>query len=181
MSSFDYADKDIRADRLCRVLLDKDGRYCDIPEETDADHYVKKPTADKYSCECNEFYWCLNNIGKGLARGELTYAMDMLYDYVRPCLSVMLGWKIGAENDWSVSVGKSDKYMNRYLTPEIWHRYLETVPSCEYEAIKQATETMIDLFEETAKEVAEYLGTTYNQTEADAAREYFKWVLAQQK
>lgn len=41
VSSFDYADKDIRADRLCRVLLDKDGRYCDIPEETDADHYVK--------------------------------------------------------------------------------------------------------------------------------------------
>ena len=71
--------------------------------------------------------------------------MDMLYDVVRPCLSVMLGWKIGAENDWSVSVGKSDKYMNRYLTPEIWNRYLETVPSCEYEAIKQATETMIDL------------------------------------
>ena len=55
--------------------------------------------------------------------------------------------------------------MNRYLTPEIWHRYLETVPSCEYEAIKHATETMIDLFEETAKAVAEYLGTTYNQTE----------------
>ena len=82
------------ADRLCRVLLDKDGRYSDIPEETDADHYVKKPTADKYSCECNEFYWCLNNIGKGLARGELTYAMDMLYDYVRPCLSVMLGGRL---------------------------------------------------------------------------------------
>ena len=39
---------------------------------------------------------------------------------------------------------------------------------------------MIDLFEETAKEVAEYLGTTYNQTEADAAKEYFTWVLAQQ-
>ena len=165
VSSFDYADKDIRADRLCRVLLDKDGRYSDIPEETDADHYVKKPTADKYSCECNEFYWCLNNIGKGLARGELTYAMDMLYDVVRPCLSVMLGWKIGAENDWSVSVGKSDKYMNRYLTPEIWHRYLETVPSCEYETIKRATETMIDLFEETAKEVAEYLSDA-----ADAIR-----------
>ena len=79
--------------------------------------------------------------------------MDMLYDVVRPCLSVMLGWKIGAENDWSVSVGKSDKYMNRYLTPEIWHRYLETVPSCEYEAIKHATETMIDLFEETARQL----------------------------
>ena len=181
ISSFDYADKDIRSDRLCRILLDKDGRYGDVPAESDADHYVKKPTADKYSCECNEFYWCLNNIGKGLARGELTYAMDMLYDVVRPCLSVMLGWKIGAENDWSVSVGKSDKYMNRYLTPEIWHRYLETVPSCEYETIKRATETMIDLFEETAKEVAEYLGTTYNQTEADAAKEYFTWVLAKQK
>ena len=42
------------------------------------------------------------------------------------------------------------------------------------------TETMIDLFEETAKAVAEYLGTTYNQTEADAAKEYFRWVLVQQ-
>ena len=40
---------------------------------------------------------------------------------------------------------------------------------------------MIDLFEETAKAVAEYLGTTYNQTEADAAKEYFKWALEKQE
>lgn len=177
VSSVEYADADIRSDRLCRILLDKDGRYGDVPAESDADHYVKKPTVNEYHCECNEFYWCLNNIAKGLARRELTYAMDMLYDVVRPCLSVMIGWKIGAENDWSVSVGKSGKYMNRYLTPEVWNRYLATVPSCEYEAIKHATETMIALFEETAKEVAGYLGTTYNQTEADAAKEYFKWAL----
>lgn len=177
VSSVAYADADIRSDRLCRILLDKDGRYGDVPEESDADHYVKKPTVNEYHCECNEFYWCLNNIAKGLARRELTYAMDMLYDVVRPCLSVMLGWKIGAENAWSVSVGKSGKYMNRYLTPEVWKRYLETVSSCEYEAIKRATEAMIALFEETAKEVAGYLGTIYNQTEAEAAKEYFKWAI----
>lgn len=177
VSSIAYAIQDIRSDRLCRILLDKDGRFPDVPEESDADHYVKKPSKEKYSCTCNEFYWCLNNIAKGLARNELTYAMDMLYNVVRPCLSTMLSWKAGAENNWSVSVGKSCKYMNRYLPGETWKRYLETVPSCEYDAMKLATEKMVDLFEETAKEVAGYLGTVYNQKEADAAREYLRWTM----
>lgn len=177
VSSFAYADRDIRSDRLCRVILDKDNRYLDIPEETDADHFVKKPTVEEYQCTCNEFYWCLNNIAKGLARDEVTYAMDMLYNYVRPCLTKLLSWKIGEENNWSVSIGKSGKYMNRYLKLEVWEWYLQTIPACEYEAIKVATEKMISLFEQIAKEVAEYLQTVYNQEEADAAKEYFNWAL----
>ena len=178
VSALEYAKKDIRSDRLCRVLLDKDHQFDSIPPESDADHYVKKPSEDEYFCTCNEFWWCLNNVAKGMARKELTYAMDMLYDIVRPCLSKMLGWKVGAEHNWSVSVGKSCKYMDRYLSDETWQRYLDTVPQCRLESMQYAVNIMMELFEETAKTVAGYLGVSYCQKEADASKEYLRWALA---
>lgn len=66
--------------------------------------------------------------------------------------------------------------MNRYLTPEIWHRYLETVPSCEYEAIKQATETML-IYLRRQQRMLPNIWEQHITTEAVAANEYFTWVL----
>lgn len=176
VSSVSWAQEDIVEDRLCRILLDKDGILPEMPPSTDADHYVKKPSANEYRCDCNDFRWCLNNIAKGLARGEATYAMDMLYDVVRPYLTRMLTWKIGAENSWACSVGKSGKYMYRYLPEKTWQRFLNTVPDCRIPRMWEAVYEMVDLFEETACEVAGYLGTEYDREEAEAAKEYLDWV-----
>ena len=57
--------KEVLEDRLCRVLLDKDGVLPDVPPESDRDHWVRRPTQEQFSCTCNEFWWCLNNVGKG--------------------------------------------------------------------------------------------------------------------
>ncbi|MHB1485565.1 MAG: aminoglycoside 6-adenylyltransferase [Saccharofermentanales bacterium] len=35
-----------------------------------------------FSC-CNNFWWCLNNVAKGIARDELPYVMHMLNEVVR--------------------------------------------------------------------------------------------------
>jgi len=51
-----------------------------------------------YSC-CNNFWWCLNNVAKGIARDELPYAMHMLNDVVRAELHDMINWYIGTQQD----------------------------------------------------------------------------------
>ncbi|HKM05313.1 MAG TPA: aminoglycoside 6-adenylyltransferase [Lachnospiraceae bacterium] len=35
---------------------------------------------------CNNFWWCLNNVAKGLWREEIPYTMDMISFHIRPML-----------------------------------------------------------------------------------------------
>lgn len=176
VSAVEYARKDILTDRLCKVLLDKDGILPQMPEASEADHYVRKPSEAEFLCDCNDFWWCLNNVAKGLWREEIPYVMDMLYQVVRPYFMKVLSWKIGVEHDFSCSVGKSGKYMYRYLPREVWQTFLTTYPDGEAEHIWQAVFTMCDMFEEAAKEVALALKYAYQEEEAKASREYLRRV-----
>lgn len=82
---------------------------------TDEDCWGKTPTEKPFWDPCNEFWWCLNNVAKGLWRVEIPNALDMINYAVHPSLSCLMGWEIGYETSFSVSIGKSGKYMNRWL------------------------------------------------------------------
>lgn len=163
-------------DSLRKILLDKDDILPEIPEPSDKNYWVKKPGFQEYSGTCNEFWWCLNNIAKGLWRKELTYVQDMANYVVRPQLTKMLSWKIGLATDWSAAVGKSGKYMYRFLPGEVWQEYLSTWFSCDVNEAWEAMLLMCAMFERTAKEVGEGLGYEYNRTEAKNSRMYFEHV-----
>lgn len=45
---------------------------------------------------------------------------------IRKQLESVLSWKIGIETDFSVSVGKSAKYMYKWLSKEEYDAYLST-------------------------------------------------------
>lgn len=160
----------VEEDKLCRVLLDKDGILPEMPCPTDVAYCVKKPTEAEYYAVCNEFWWCLNNVAKGLWREELPYVHDMMSAVVRPQLIRILSWKIGFETDFEVSVGKSAKYMYRWLKPEIWQRFLHTYGGVTAEEIWEAVFIMCDLFDETAPEVGKRLGCGYREEEAVNSR-----------
>ena len=113
VQSIPYAQQAIRTDRLCKILLDKDGLLPAMPAPTDADFWVKKPDSAHFLAVCNEFWWCLNNVAKGLWREEIPYVQEMLHAVERPQLVQMLAWKIGLEHDFSVSIGKAGKYLRR--------------------------------------------------------------------
>lgn len=103
-------------DKLCVILLDKDDNILPIiPEPTDKDYHVTKPLENDYMCDCNNFWWCLNNVAKGLWRGEIPYVVDMINYNIRPHLVNMLSWKIVIEPNFSCSIGKSGKYMYRFF------------------------------------------------------------------
>lgn len=165
-------------DSLTVVLLDKDGCFRKLPESNDSGYWVKKPDQAEYAHTCNEFWWCLNNVAKGLWRNEMPYVQDMVNFHVRKQLEKMLSWKAGLLADFRVSVGKSGKYLYRWLKKEEWERYLSTWFSNDREEAWKAVLGMCDLFEETAKYVGEGLGCVYNETEGKNSRGWLERVRA---
>ncbi len=170
--TLEYGIRNMRHDRLCRVLMDKDGVLPKIPEPTDEDHWVKRPTEAEYLCCCNEFWWMQNSVGKGLWRKEVTYAMDMLNLYIRPQLMKMLSWYVGVATDFSCSVGKSGKYFDKYLSKEEYGKLLATYPNSDRECIWQSVFVMCRLFDEAARKVGNGLGYRYREEEAQGSRKF---------
>ena len=125
----EFALKELKRDKLSIILLDKDNIFPKLPEPTDEEHWIKKPTEKLFYRACNEFWWVSIYVAKGLWRDEIPYAMDNLNFHVRPQLIQMLSWYVGISTDFSCSVGKSGKYLKNYLPNEIWDRFLKTYPA----------------------------------------------------
>lgn len=172
VETISHAKENILSDSLCRVLLDKDGLLPKVPESSERNYLVKKPDEVTFLCSCNEFWWCLDNVAKGLFREEMPYVQDMLNFNVRPELTQMLSWKAGILTEFTVSVGKSAKYLYRYLPKEEWQEYLATYSAAKREACWDAVMTMCSLFEKTAVFVAEKLGFSYNESEGKNCMSY---------
>jgi len=174
VQTIDVAKNDILNDKLCKILLDKDDILPFIPEATDQDYYVKKPSNEEFGCVCNEFWWCLNNVAKGLWREEVPYVQDMINYFVRPQLVKVLSWKIGIETNYSCSIGKSGKYMYRWLPKEIWELFLKTYSSGNVIEIWEAVLTMCNLFDVVAHEVSKKLFYNYYENEANESLKFLK-------
>ena len=86
---------DFCEDSLTVVLLDKDNCLPDIPPPSDDGYHVQPPNEAIFHACCNEFWWCLNNVAKGVARDELPYAMDMFNHYVRDMLTTRMNSTFG--------------------------------------------------------------------------------------
>lgn len=152
-------------DKLTVTLLDKDSRLPEIPPPSDADHYIKKPTEGQYLGAVNDFWWCLQNVAKGIARDELTYAMNMYIQVVHSKLESMVKWYIGIQNDFSVNVGKWGKYFKKYLPANLYDMYVKTYSDANYENLWNAIFTACELFRTIAPIVGKQCGYTYNQQE----------------
>lgn len=168
--------KKIKKDKLCKILLDKDKCLPKIPKSTDKDYWVKKPNKEEFYYVCNEYWWCLNNIAKGLWREEIPYVMDMLNYTVRPQLIHLIEWKIGFQTNFTVSTGKASKYINKWLNEYEWNRFLKTYPSANLKDIWNSIFIMCDLFNNIAKEVSNKINVEYNEIEAKNSFEFLKHV-----
>lgn len=148
-------------DKLLKILLDKDNRIKKPVVPTDEDYHVKKPSPEFFDDCCNEFWWVSTYVTKGLLREEILYATEFLNLCVRPNLLRMMAWKLGIETDFSISVGKSYKYMEKYLSKDVWRRLLSTYKNSTYEEVWNALFECHSLFRETSKFVAKELGYRY--------------------
>ena len=156
------------------LLLDKDGTFPKISVAKDY-WYIEKPNQKFFSDCCNEFHWCLNNVAKGIAREELSYAMEQ-FQNVRDMLMKMLEWYIGVNNDFAVSAGKSGKYFKKFLAEDIYLRFTKTYSDADYEHMWNAAFEMLYLFDEVTKTVAERMSFFYIEDEAAGIERYMKRV-----
>ena len=159
---------------MYKVFVDKDNIFNKKEMLSDEVFHVKKPEQAHFSCTCNEFWWCLNNVAKGLWRNEPEYALEMIDFCIRPMLRRMLEWKIGSEHNFSVSCGKSGKYMKKYLPEEIRNRYLDTYSVANISEIWNTVFVMCDLFREIAMEISEKMNFTYDYMQAANSRKYLE-------
>lgn len=152
---------------LYQILVDKDGIVPYPQETTDERYWVKEPREIEFKCTCSDFWWCLNNVAKGLWRNELPYAMDVINFVLRPHLKRLLEWKMGIENNFSVSAGKSCKYFKKYLQEETYRQFLATYSIAEIESIWNSVFEMCDLFQSTAVELSKKQKFVYDFKQAE--------------
>ena len=160
-------------DSLTVNLLDKDGILPPAGEPNNSSYHIKPPTEKLYSDCCNEFWWVLQNVAKGICRDELPYAMRM-FEYARDMLDQMVCWHIGGLNGYKVSAGKCGKYFKRYLSESQYKMYAETYSDAKYSKLWKAVFSMCGLFRETAKDVADQSGFVYPRLEDRGMTAYLK-------
>jgi aminoglycoside 6-adenylyltransferase len=169
LASREYARKNYGTDSLTVPLLDKDGLLPPLPPSSDRDYRLGKPDFARYHSRCNNFWWVAPYCAKGLWRREILYASDTMNKYVREELLLMLGWYVRLDRGFDLCLGKSWKYLQRYLDDSMWSRLMETYNWSDYDAGWNALTAACELFAEVAPAVGKSLGYEYDREEAEAS------------
>lgn len=164
------------SDKLTLPLLDKDGCLPPIPAPTDLDYHVKRPNAAHYERCTNNFWWCLQNVAKGIWRDELPYAKRMFEETIRASLDEMTSWWIGVERDFNISTGKMGKYFKKYLPISYWKMYEATYSDAKEENFWDSIFVTCDLFRALSNDVATHFSFVYPVDDDRNMTEYLKRV-----
>lgn len=151
----------LSSESLLEVLLDKDGLVKEELIPSDISYHVKKPTAQIFDDCCNEFWWVSIYVVKGIYRKQFLYAADHLDQILRKELYRMIEWKIGVEHNFSINIGKSYKYLEKYVSEDLWKQILATYEMHSYEKMWETLSNLQNLFREISMEVAEKMNFVY--------------------
>lgn len=149
------------SDGLVEVLVDKDKLLSDLAPASDKNYWLKKPNQAEFNDCLNEFWHVSAYVAKGLARGELLFAMDHLHNNIRQELLRMMSWHIGYEQGYDRSLGKNYKFIQNYLSEENWQDFLLTFDLSTKEKMEQSFWHTLSLFQTYSKQVSVELGFDY--------------------
>ncbi len=164
------------SEKLTLPLLDKDQILPAIDPPSDVDYHVCKPTEAMYAGCCNNFWWCLQNVAKGIWRDELPYAKQMFEQVIRQELDKMVSWRIGSEHNYKVSTGKMGKYFKIYLPASYWELYKETYCDSDNYSFWESIFKTCKLFHMLAQDVADHVSFTYLIDEEHNMMKYLRAV-----
>ncbi|MDR0880201.1 MAG: aminoglycoside 6-adenylyltransferase [Clostridioides sp.] len=168
-----YAVDEYKHDSLTVLLLDKDNFLPSSSDPSDLDYWVKKTSEAEFKACQSEFWWCLQNISKGIMRDELTFAMRM-YQIAHEELEKMTNWYIGINTGFTTSVGKFGKYYKKYLPNEIYELYIKTYSDSDYENLWNAMFSSCELFQIFSKHVSNNLDFEFDLSIGDKVVEYIQ-------
>ena len=163
-------------DKLTIPLLDKDNCLPPFPIPTDIDYHVQPPTEPAFISCTNNFWWCMQNVVKGIWRDELPYAKQMFEEITRSDLDKMVRWWIGTNHDFEVSTGKMGKYFKKYLPAPFWEMYERTYSESHYDNFWDSIFVTCELFRTLAKEVASNFSFSYPTDDDENMTEYLRHV-----
>src|SRR5699024_4724207 len=143
------------------ILLDKDGLVEENPKSSFVSYLIEKPTAQKFDDCCNEFWWISTYVAKGIYRKQFLFAAEHLNQNLRTELYRMIEWQIGFEYEFSISVGKNYKYLEKYVDENLWKQIMATYEMGSYEEIWEVLKIIYSLFRESSMEVAKKLEVSY--------------------
>jgi aminoglycoside 6-adenylyltransferase len=158
-------ESEFKVDSLTTVWIDKDTLFPNINEPCNKDYLIGKPTQKEFSDTCNEFWWVSTYVAKGLAREEIIYAKAILETVVRPMFIKLIEWKIGSENNFSVSIGKAGKFIERYLNETDYLKVLATYADAGIQDNWESVFLMTDLFAQFANDFSMQQKFDYNKSE----------------
>lgn len=167
---------ELKEDSLSILLLDKDGQLPPFPPPSEASYLPQPPTAKDFADCCNEFWWVAPYIAKGLARGEILYAQELMNSPLRKQVMKILNWLFGIKTDFKCNPGKSGKHFKEVLSPNHWMMLLGTYSTAEVDATWEALFMMSELFRECAQEVAESFGFVYPTEDDRHVSQYLSYI-----
>lgn len=154
------------------ILLDKD-RVIGLHSTGAGDYFsIKRPSEEQFMDVCNEFWWMVPNIVKGLCRKQLPYVKYVMERYAMDMLLEVLNWSIGIDSDFSVGTGKLCKYLEQHMAPEEHQEYVSIFPNGSYIDIWCKLSLMCLLFQKKAIKVANYFEFSYNEIRANEMLQY---------
>lgn len=143
-------------DSLSKVLIDKDKLCSHIPPSNESSYYIHEPTEAKYIGCCNAFFFAIgSHIPKTIWRKQLPLVKYYTEGWLRVPVRLMLAWEIGIRTGFDKSVGSGGKYLEEYLEPEKWEKYLSTYAGSDYDKIWDSIVAFYEVFVESAIYVAE--------------------------
>lgn len=161
-------------DSLTIAWLDKDNYFTDTEESSDKDYHIQQPTQKKFSEISNEFWWTITYVAKGLKRGEIIYAKDILETVVRPVFWRLIEWNIANDYAFNISIGKSGKFAKDFLSQELYEDILKTFTDADIDNNWKAFFLMADIFKTQQIEFANKQNFQLNSIEAENAINYIK-------
>jgi len=168
----------ISKDSLTIVLLDKDSRVPNLSDPSDIDYHPKQPTKKMFMDCCNEFWWLMPYVAKGLWRQELIYARNVLDCMLRGELMMMFEWYFGIRTGFARSMGKQGKFLKEILESSDWKMLENTYSDSNFENIWDALFSMGNLFRKTAVVVGDFFGFVYPDQEDQNVTEFLYTVRA---
>lgn len=161
-------------DSLTVVWVDKDGLFATFPKASDKGYFVLKPDQRAFQEVCNEFWWTITNVAKGLKRSEIIYAKEMMENAVRPVFLQMIYWEIGFKNNFQISVGKSGKFISKLTSDTLYAKILKTYSDADIKNNWNALFLMVSIFETIQNQLAKKMYFYLNAEESANSKRYIE-------
>ncbi|HIY91835.1 aminoglycoside 6-adenylyltransferase [Companilactobacillus sp. HBUAS56275] len=112
---------------------------------SDRDHLLPMPFDELFSDSLNEFYWCLGNVVKALARQNLIAANEMNNQHVRPELLKNLAWVVGGQHHGTYNPGANYRYLASELPSEVQQSLADSYQQGSLKEALQSVNIEMDL------------------------------------